>query len=84
MLYFTFYPMLFVILAVNSILLVKFTKKSYSVFYIPIGYIFNNIVGNLITFAANILWGLSIKELNADKFLMTRTKLIPFTWIRLI
>ncbi len=71
MVYFTFYPMLFVILAVNSILLVKFTKKLYSVFYIPLGYIFNNILGNLITFAANILWGLSIKELNADRFLVT-------------
>ena len=71
MVYFTFYPMLLFILAVNSILLVKFTKKLYSVFYIPLGYIFNNILGNLITFAANILWGLSIKELNADRFLVT-------------
>ena len=71
MVYLTFYPMLFVILALNSILLVKFTKKLYSFFYIPIGYIFNNVLGNLVSFAFNILWDLSIKELNADKFFIT-------------
>ena len=68
MAYFTFYPMLFVILAINSILLVKFTKKLYSVFYIPISYIFSNIFGNLTGFAFNLLWGLSVKELNAHAF----------------
>ncbi len=67
-LYLHFSPMLLAALAVNSILLVKFTKKLYSVFYIPLGYIINCILGNLISFAANILWNLSIKELNADKF----------------
>jgi len=66
--YLTFYPMLFVILLVNSILLVKFTKKLYSFFYIPLGYILNCVLGNLIGFAFNLLWDLSIKELNADKF----------------
>ncbi len=68
--YFTFYPMLFFILAAASILLVKFTKQLYSVFYIPLGYIVNCIVINLLTLAANILWNLSIKEFNADKFLI--------------
>lgn len=68
MVYFTFYPMLFVILALNSILLVKFTKKLYTFFYIPLGYIFNNILGNLAGFAFNLLWGLSVKELNAHAF----------------
>ena len=68
--YFTFYPMLFFILAAASILLVKFTKQLYSVFYIPLGYIVNCIVINLLTLAANILWNLSVKEFNADKFLI--------------
>ncbi len=63
-------PVLLLALAVNSILLVQFTKKLYSVFYILIGYIVNCILTNLLVFAANILWGLSIKELNANKFLM--------------
>ncbi len=66
--YFTFYPMLFAILAANSILLVKFTKKLYTVFYIPVGYIFNCVLGNLIGFVFNLLWDLSVKELNADNF----------------
>ncbi len=68
--YFTLYPMLSVILAVNSFLLVKFTKKSYSVFYIPLGYIVNCISINILMFPANLLWDLTIKELNADHFLM--------------
>lgn len=68
--YFTFYPMLFFILAAASILLVTFTKQLYSVFYIPLGYIVNCIVINLLMLAANILWNLSIKEFNADIFLM--------------
>ena len=64
-------PILLVALAVNSILLVRFTKKLYSVFYIPLGYIVNCIFLNLFVFSANILWNLSIKEFNADIFLMT-------------
>ena len=64
-------PVLLVALAVNSILLVRFTKKLYSVFYIPLGYIVNCIFLNLFVFSANILWNLSIKEFNADIFLMT-------------
>ncbi len=68
--YFTFYPMLFFILAAASILLVTFTKQLYSVFYIPLGYIVNCIAINLLMLAANILWNLSIKEFNADIFLM--------------
>ncbi len=68
--YFSFYPMLFIILAANSILLVKFTDKFYSFFYIPLGYIVNCVLLNLLGFAANILWDLSIEEANADKFLI--------------
>ena len=63
-------PVLLLALSVNSILLVQFTKKLYSVFYILIGYIVNCILTNLLVFVFNILWGLSIKELNANKFLM--------------
>lgn len=66
--YLNFSPLLLVTLAANSILLVKFTNKLYSAFYVPLGYILSCIIANLITFAAHILWGLSIKELNADKF----------------
>ncbi|MXP76482.1 GHKL domain-containing protein [Lachnospiraceae bacterium WCA-9-b2] len=69
--YFTFYPMLFVILVVNSILLVIFTKKLYFVFYIPLGYIFNCVLGNLMGLTANIIWDLSVKELNADILYLT-------------
>ena len=64
-------PILLVALSVNSILLVRFTKKLYSIFYIPLGYIVNCIFLNLFVFSANILWNLSIKEFNADIFLMT-------------
>ncbi len=68
--YFTFHPILLITLALNSILLVKFTKQLYSFFYIPLGYILNCIVINVIGFAANILWNISTKELNTDKFLI--------------
>ncbi|MDE6388527.1 MAG: GHKL domain-containing protein [Lachnospiraceae bacterium] len=70
LIYFTFYPMLFVILVVNSLLLVKFTGKPYSVFYIPLGYIVDCILMNLIGLAANIIWDISVQELNSDKFLI--------------
>lgn len=63
--------MIFVMLALNSILLVKFTKKLYSVFYIPLSYILNCVLINILGFAANILWNLSIKELNSDIFFLT-------------
>lgn len=67
-LYFNFSLMLLIALSVNSILLVKFTEKLYSFFYIPLGYILNCILGNLISFTANILWNISIQELNAARF----------------
>ena len=70
LIYFTFYPMLFVILVVNSLLLVKFTGKPYSVFYIPLGYIVDCILMNLIGLAANIIWNISVQKLNSDKFLI--------------
>ncbi len=63
-------PVLLVTLAVNSILLVIFTRQLYSVFYILLGYIVNCVFSNLLVFAANLVWGLSIKEFNADKFLL--------------
>ena len=66
LIYFNFNAMLFVILGVNSILLASFTKKLYSVFFIPIGYVINCVLDNLIGLAANMLWGLSVKELNAN------------------
>ena len=66
LIYFNFNAMLFVILGVNSILLASFTKKLYSIFFIPIGYVINCVLDNLIGLAANMLWGLSVKELNAN------------------
>ncbi|EOT24665.1 hypothetical protein C805_02877 [Eubacterium sp. 14-2] len=68
--YFTFYPMLFVTLAVNSVLLAKFTEKLYYVFYVPLGYIVNCISLNLFGLALNLLLDISVKELNADKLLL--------------
>lgn len=68
--YFTFYPMLFVTLALNSVLLAKFTEKLYYVFYVPLGYIVNCISLNLFGLALNLLLDISVKELNADKLLL--------------
>lgn len=65
--YLNFSPMLFILLTVNSILLVKFSKKLYSFFYIPLGYIVDCILLNSIVFAANALWNLSIEDLNSAK-----------------
>ena len=59
---FAYYPMLFVILAVNSILAVKFTGKFYSVFYVPLGYIVNCVSINIIGLAANMIWDVSVQE----------------------
>ena len=64
--YFTFYPLVVVTLGVHSVLLVKSTGKHYMFFYIPIGYILNCVFGNLVGLAFNLLWDLSVKELNAD------------------
>ncbi|MCI8300773.1 MAG: GHKL domain-containing protein [Lachnospiraceae bacterium] len=68
--YTNYSPMLFVTLTVTSLLLITFTKKLYSVFYMPFGYILNCILLNLISFAGNMLWNISIKELNSDQYLM--------------
>ncbi len=65
-LYFSFSLMLLIALSLNSVLLVKFTGKLYAVFYVPLGYIINCILGNLISFAANMAWDFTIQELNAD------------------
>ena len=64
--YFTFYPLVVVTLGVHSVLLVKSTGKHYMFFYLPIGYILNCVFGNLVGLAFNLLWDLSVKELNAD------------------
>lgn len=69
--YLNFTPLLFVTLALNSLLLVKFTEKPYTVYYIPMGYIINCVILNLITFAGNLFWDISIQELNANPFLLT-------------
>ena len=64
--YFTFYPLVVVTLGVHSVLLVKSTGKHYMFFYLPIGYILNCVFGNLVGLTFNLLWDLSVKELNAD------------------
>ena len=61
-----FSSMLFVSLAINSILLVKFSKKIYSIIYIPLAYILNCILVNLLAFTIHILWGLSVEEINTS------------------
>ena len=61
---------LFITLGVNSLLLVKFSKKLYTIFYIPLGYIINCVLVNVIGLAGNILWDISVKDLNSDKFLL--------------
>ena len=65
-----FSPIILVLLAVNSLLLLIFTKKLYTVFYFPLSYIINCVMLNLITFAANMLWDVSVKEVNASQFLL--------------
>lgn len=69
--YLNFTPLLFVTLALNSLLLAKFTEKPYTVYYIPMGYIINCVILNLITFAGNLFWDISIQELNANPLLLT-------------
>lgn len=66
---------LFVTLGINSLLLVIFSKKIYTIFYILLGYIINCIILNVVGFAYNMLWNTSVKELNADAFLMLTTEI---------
>ncbi|GFI44583.1 sensor histidine kinase DpiB [Lachnospiraceae bacterium] len=66
---------LFITLGVNSLLLVKFSKKLYTIFYIPLGYIINCVLVNVIGLAGNILWDISVKDLNSDKFLLIMNSL---------
>ena len=63
--------LLLVALAVNSVLLVGFTGKYYTAFYIPLGYILNSITVNLLLFSANLVREISIREFNADIRLMS-------------
>lgn len=62
-----FFPMLFVTLTINSVLLVKFSKKLYSIIYIPLSYIVNCIFIHFVTLALSKLTGHSIEEINTDK-----------------
>ena len=66
LIYFTWYPLIFVVLAINSFLLVNFTKKFYSFFYVPFGYIVNCVLANVTGLLFNILWDITVQELNAD------------------
>lgn len=62
------FPLIFLInLAVNSILLVKFTKKLYSFFYIPLSYILDCFLLDSIAYVAITLWNLSLNEFTAAK-----------------
>ena len=65
--YLNFSPMFLIMLAVNSILLVKFSKKLYSIFYIPLGYILDCILLDSIGFAANTLRNLPLNDFGASK-----------------
>ena len=68
--HFDFSSMLFVSLAINSILLVKFSKKIYSIIYIPFGYIVNCILMNLLVFTWHILWAYPIEKTNTSIFFL--------------
>ncbi len=65
-----FSPMIFVFLVVNSFLIMRFTKKPYAVFYMPLSYIVNCVLLNLIGLGMNLLWGLSVQDMNSDKLLL--------------
>ena len=67
-LYFDFSPLLPVALGVNSALLVKWTGRLDSFLSIPLGYILNCVVSNLVALGANLAWGLSVKDINGDGF----------------
>ena len=68
--YSNFSLIILILLAVNSLLLLKLTGKPYSVFYFPLVYIINCIIVNIIGLAANVLWNISVKELNSTHFLL--------------
>ncbi len=70
MIYLTFYPLLPMILAVNSALLAKFTGKLYTVFYVPIGYILNCVLGNMVGLLLNLFGDVSVKDINSDLIIM--------------
>ena len=52
----------------NSVLLVKWTGRLDSFLSIPLGYILNCVVSNLVSLAANRAWDLSVKDINGDGF----------------
>ena len=70
MIYLNFYPLLPVILAVNSVLLAKFTGKLYTVFYVPIGYILSCVFGNMVGLLLNLFGNISVKDINSDLTVM--------------
>lgn len=59
--------LLFAALTVNSALLVKFTRKIYSGFYIPLSFILNCILLNFIAFSVTRLWNLSINDFKSAR-----------------
>ena len=65
--YLNFPPMFLILIAVNSILLVKFSKKFYSFFYIPLCYILDSFLTDSIAFASVTLWDLCLNEFTAAK-----------------
>ena len=67
-LYFQYTPFLLIILTLNSILLVAFTKEIYSFLYIPLGYMLTCVVVSFIGFSFSKLSGLSYEELNTNPF----------------
>ena len=60
--------MLLFTLTINSILLVKFSKKIHLITYIPLSYIVNCISIYLVGFAMSKLSGLSIEEITTGYF----------------
>lgn len=69
-LYFNFSPILLISLTLNSALLVKFTKKLYSFFYIPVSYISSCIIIHIFVFIFSLLFKLSTQEFNTNIFLL--------------
>lgn len=59
--------LLFATLTVNSALLVKFTRKIYSGFYIPLSFILDCILLNFIAFSVTRLWNLSINDFKSAR-----------------
>ena len=68
--YFDHSTLLLILLTLNSILLVAFTKELYSFLCIPLGYMLTCIIVNFIGFSFSKLSGLSFEELNTNPFFL--------------